>query len=71
MTRGQPLSRADKVRIWAAVARGMRRTADIAEYFSIDARTAQDVIKDACVYATERIRQDRAIERLDELSDPS
>jgi hypothetical protein len=68
---GRPLTQADKIRIWAAVARGMRRTDDLARYFRIDARTALDAIKDACCYATDRIKQDRLAEKLDEMSDPT
>ena len=68
---GRPLTQADKERIWAAVARGVRRTDDLARYFRIDARTALEAVKDACVYATERIKQDRRNEKLDEMSDPS
>ena len=68
---GRPLTQADRERIWAAVARGMRRTDDLARYFKIDTRTALEAMKDACGYATERLKQDRAAERLDELSDPS
>ena len=68
---GRPLTQADKIRIWAAVARGVRRTDELARYFEIDARTVLEAIKDACCYATDRIRQDRRNEKLDELSDPT
>jgi hypothetical protein len=68
---GHPLTQADRERIWAAVARGVRRTDDLAKYFEIDARTVLEAIKDACVYATDRIKQDRLAEKLDELSDPT